>query len=56
MDEAYAEALQATLEDVEWLLAADGPTFWGVLRSDASLPALVDSFLRYARCVADRGC
>ena len=47
----YEEAMGATQEDLEWLLAADGPTFWGVLRADASLRALVDTYLRYARRV-----
>lgn len=48
-DPLAVEAADATQEDLEWLLACDGAEFWGVVRADPSLPALVDSYLRYAR-------
>lgn len=48
-DTLAVEAAGATQEDLEWLLACDGAEFWGVVRADPSLPALVDSYLRYAR-------
>ena len=50
VDGEGAEALIFIAEDLQWLLASDAAEFWGVARSDASLPTLVDTFLRYARC------
>ncbi|GAB4815900.1 hypothetical protein N2152v2_002946 [Parachlorella kessleri] len=44
-----SDAVDAIQEDLEWLLASDGATLWSVVRTDTSLPALVDSYLRYAR-------
>ena len=43
------EAVDAIQEDLEWLLSSDGATLWSIVRTDTSLPALIDSYLRYAR-------
>jgi hypothetical protein len=43
-----AEAAAANVDDLDWALSLDASEFWMVVRSDASLVALADTFLRHA--------
>jgi hypothetical protein len=49
------EAVAATIEDLEYALSAESAEFWMVVRADASLLALADTYLRHAPRPFDDG-
>lgn len=50
-----AEAALATSRDVEWLLTVEAQELWATTRSDGSLLALLESYLRTAPRPFDDG-
>lgn len=46
----HEDAAVLIAEDLEWTLAAETQELWALMRTDASLTLLLDTFLRYGRC------